>query len=531
MKKMNNKKIISNKTKIKTSEHIYALKIKTESNGLGALKTLIVLGLIALQVAILVGSYLFMMTFFQWYFTFSIILTLLTCIHVLSSEYHGQAKATWVLFLLISFGFGYIMYILSDKRVLFRKSRKKYNKIIKQNENLQSKTNLENITKDEVKSICKYLATVGNFKTHFGINTTYFSSGTSLFDNILEEISKAKEFIFIEYFIISNGVLLDKFLKILKQKANEGVDIRIIYDDMGSHGTLKRKTKREIIQSGIKLRPFNRLVPIFNIALNLRNHRKIVVIDGKISFTGGANLADEYTNEKRMHGYWKDTGIKIEGSATDNFTLAFLNEWQFLTNEKIDYQNFLNKSPLLTESSEVCTPFVSGPNYPYSIAQNIYTNQIANAKEKLYIMTPYFIPDETLTNLIINKAMSGVDVKIILPEIADKKFVYVVSRSNAEKLISHGVKIYTMKSSFVHSKIIINETSAIVGSINIDLRSFNQQFESAVFTNDHATLKSIESDFKYTIDRSIEITDKNKKRNYLHYRILAGLFNLISPFM
>ena len=197
----------------------------------------------------------------------------------------------------------------------------------------------------------------------------------------------------------------------------------------------------------------------------------------------------------------------------------------------IEIQSQLVLTTNSNETNEICVPFVSGPNYDYSIAQNIYANQIANAKEKLYIMTPYFIPDETITNLIISRAKSGVDVRIILPEIADKKFVYVVSRSNAEKLLKHGVKIFTMKSSFVHSKIILNENSAIVGSINIDLRSFNQQFESAVFTDGKSIIESLNKDFDYTFERSIEINEKNKKRNSILYRILAGLFNLISPFM
>ena len=304
----------------------------------------------------------------------------------------------------------------------------------------------------------------------------------------------------------------------------------MIYDDMGSHGTLLSKAKKEISAAGIKLVPFNRLVPVFNIALNLRNHRKIVVIDGRVAFTGGANLADEYVNEKRMHGYWKDAGIKIEGPATDNFTLAYLAEWQFLTNKEIDYKAYLGKCQGM-KSDGVVVPFVSGPNYTFSISQNIYANEIANAKEKLYIMTPYFIPDETITNLLINKAKSGVDVRIILPDVADKKFVYIVSRNNIEKLTKFGVKAYTMTHSFVHSKVILTENSAIVGSINMDLRSFNQQFESAVFTNEQNTLESIEKDFNHTISYSKEITNENQKRKNPFFRLMAGLFNLISPFM
>ena len=517
--------------RIKQNDNIYAVKIKTESKGIGALKTLIVILLIAIQASILVLSYLYFSALFQSYFVFSIIMTIITCIYVLSSDFHGQAKATWIFFMLISFGFGYIIYFMSDKKVLFAKSRKKYNKILKNTESIKQQTDISMIQNDEVKTTCNYLYNVGKFTAHTDSKTTYYPSGTKLFDSILEELKTAKEFIFIEYFIISNGVLLNRFLEILKEKASQGVDVRIIYDDMGSHGSLKRKTKKEIIKSNIKLQAFNRLVPVFNIALNLRNHRKIVIIDGKTCFTGGANLADEYINEKRMHGYWKDEGIKIEGKATDNFTLSYLEEWQFLTKEKINYSKYLNKSSKIFHTDGVTVPFVSGPNYSHSIAHGCFTSAINNAKEKLYIMTPYFIPDETLTNLIINKARSGVDVRIILPEIADKKFVYVVSRNNAEKMMQSGVKVYTMQSSFIHSKIILTENSAIIGSINMDLRSFNQQFESAVFTNQQHTLKDVQKDFDFTLSYSNEVTTHTQKRNKRLFKALAGLFNLISPFM
>lgn len=527
-----NKQAVKSTGKIKRSEHIYALKIKTESNTLGGLKTLIVLLLIALQLAVLVVSSLYFVTLFRWYATLSVILTFTTCIYVLSSDYHGQAKATWVLFLLVCFGFGYVFYFLSDKRILFAKSKKKYNKVLKQTENLKLQKPLCKATSAKVLSTCNYLYNAGKFVSYDNSKTKYYPSGASLFDDILEDIKKAKKFIFIEYFIISNGVLLNRFLNVLNKKASEGVDVRIIYDDMGSHKTLKRKTKKQIIKAGIKLQCFNRLVPVFNIALNLRNHRKIVVVDGKISYTGGTNLADEYVNEKRMHGYWKDTGIRVEGPASDNFTLAFLEEWQFLTNENVDFASYLNKAkPLQVAEGIVVTPFVSGPNYPYSIAQNMFANEIANASEKLYIMSPYFIPDETIINMLANKARSGVDVRIILPDIADKKFVYIVSRNNAEKLISSGVKVYTMTSSFVHAKVILTESSAIVGSINMDLRSFNQQFESAVYSNDKTLLNDINLDFINTINHSKMITSKDMRRRRYSYRAVAGLLNLISPFM
>lgn len=526
-------KIKTTNTKIKQSDHILAVKIKTESNGLGVLKTFIVILLIAAQVALLILSNLYFLQLFKWFLTLSVILTLASAIHVLSSDYHAQAKATWVFFLLFCFGFGYVFYFFSDKRVLFARSRKKYNKVLSKTDNIQTQLDLDKIdtiTDEEIITNCKYLYNSGKFVAHNNSKTQYFPSGVALFDNILEEIEKANQFIFIEFFIVSNGTLLNRFMRVLKEKVKQGVDVRIIYDDMGSHGTLKRKTKKNIINAGIKLECFNRLVPVLNIALNLRNHRKIVVIDGKVAYTGGANLADEYTNEKRMHGYWKDCGIKIVGPAVDNFSLAFLHQWEFLTNKEIDYKSYLNKAAPLS-SDGIVVPFVSGPNYNFSIAQNIYANIISNSNKMLYIMSPYFIPDETIINLIINKARSGVDVRLFLPDIADKNFVYIVSRNNAEKLIKHGIKVYTMTNSFIHSKVILTENSAIVGSINMDLRSFNQQFESAVFTSEIQTLENIKKDFDFTLSYSKHITPNEMRRNKISYRILAGIFNIISPFM
>ena len=516
--------------KIKSNEKIYTLKIKTESKGLGLLKTFIVLGLIFLQLVVLVLSSLSSIQAYQWFFFLSLALSLIASLHVLSSDYHGQAKATWILFLLVCYSFGYIIYFFSDKRILFAKSRKKYEKILNSTQDLQQQIDLSDVDSD-VKNKCHFLYNSGKFIAHKNSKTTYFPSGAGFYDDLLENLEKAEKFIFIEYYIIANGVLFDRFFDILEKKANSGVDVRIIYDDMGSHGTLKRKNKRKLINAGIKIHAFNRLVPFFIISLNLRDHRKIVVIDGKICYTGGTNLADEYINEKRVYGYWKDAGIKIEGQATDNLTIAFLTQWEFLTGEQIDYKKYLELAPELETNNEIVVPYVSGPNYKFSIAQNMYMSEISSAKEKLYIMTPYFIPDETLNNMLIEKAREGVDVRIILPDIADKKFVYVVSRNNAERLMEHGIKIYTMTHSFVHSKIVYTEKSAIVGSINVDLRSFFQQFESAVLTTEAHTLESINQDFEKTFLYCKQITEHTKRRNKLHYRILAGIFKIISPFM
>lgn len=511
--------------KISTSPNSDVVKIKTEQN-YGMLKTFVVALLIAAQFAFLLFMSFYLYVVFQWLIIVSLCITVVFCLIVLSSKRTGQVKAVWIFFMLMCFTFGWAIFLLSNEKVMFGKNKKKYQKIFEKSKLECSDKYIESLPQ-AVKNECSYLSNLGEFPVYQGGPQKYYSNGASLFDDIIEDLKKAKKFIFIEYFIVADGVLLSRMLDVLEQKANEGVDIRIIYDDLGSHGTLKRRTKKKIKSMGIKLQDFNKLVPVFNLALNLRDHRKIVVIDGKIAYTGGANLADEYINEKRTHGYWKDSGIKISGSCVNTFSLAFLRQWEFLTKKQQDYSNYLTKVEQ-ENSKSVCVPYVSGPDYNTSIARDVYENMIANATQKIYIMTPYFIPDETMLNLLKNKAQSGVDVRIVLPQVADKRFVYLISLDGAESLIDSGVKVYAMKNSFVHSKIVMTENSCVVGSINIDQRSFYQQFESAVYTNDKEIIKQVQNDFSETFSRSL--LHKKKKQGLIKL-IIIHILRLVSPLM
>ena len=519
-------KLLKNKP---SNTKILALKVKTESNNLGLLKTLIVTLLIFVQLTLIILSTIYMMTGFKYYTIIAMCFSFIASVHVLSSHTNGQTKATWIFLLLFCFSFGYIIYLLSNEKILFGKARKKYKKIYEKTNNLLKSNININTLPTILKQSCNYLNNSG-FVPYKNCNSTYFSSGSQFFDNLIEDLKKAEDFIFIEYYIITDGILLSRISDILLEKSKQGVDIRIIYDDMGSHSKLSRKTKKKFKSNGIKLNHFNRFTPIFNLALNLRNHRKIVVIDGKVAYTGGANLADEYINEKQIYGYWKDAGIKIEGKAIDTFTISFLRQWEFIIKEEIYYKKFINKSDDF-KNDNITIPFVSGPEFSYSIARDVYINLISSAQERLYIMSPYFIPEETITNLLINKAKSGVDVKLIIPGIADKKFVYVVSRDYAERLISNGIQVFTMTNSFVHSKVVYSENSAVVGSINMDLRSFHQQFESAVYTTDTKVLSDILTDFNSTLKFCSQITKENRRRNKIIYRIFACIFRLMSPLM
>ena len=506
------------------------IKIKTTSNFYGSLKTIILFCIISVQIIFLICSYLYIAEWFNSYLIISAILAILSSCYVLSTERNSYSKTVWVMFLLICFPFAWVFYLLSEEKFIFKKFKKRYNKIIEKSP-LKLDNNVLNLKlNNNVKQDCNYLYNTGNFLTYTNSKLNYFSSGTQLFDDILENLSKAKHFIFIEYFIISDGILLKRFLKILQQKASEGIDIRIIYDDMGCHGKLKFRTKKQIKKMGIKIVSFNRLVPIFSVAMNYRNHRKLVIIDGKIAYTGGANLADEYINEKRTYGYWKDCGIKMQGKCVDTFTTSFLRQWEFITKTNINYSLYLNKS-INYKNNYAVTPFVDGLEYSHHIGHDMFLNVISNSQEKVYIMTPYLVPDDGILETLKNKALSGIDVRIIIPQIPDKKYVYTITLDNAKKLIPYGVKIYLMNDSFVHSKIILTDYSAIVGSINMDMRSFYQQFESAVYTNDEEIMKKVSNDFEKTFFNSSFITKEQLKKKNIFSRIKVGILRILSPLM
>ncbi len=505
------------------------VKIKTENNGLGVLKALLIFGIILFQLLMFVLLHATFMLSYKWTALGTFIVSLITCIYVLSSNKNSHSKAVWIIFLLIFFPFAYLFYIISDERVLMIGSGKRYKRIFNDSKDFIRQNQVE-VSNKKVKNDCEYLFNAGGFNAYTNTESKYFSSGNLFFSDVLQRLKQAKEFIFMEFFIISDGVLLNRTLNILRDKVKEGVLVRVIYDDMGSHKTLSRKTKNKIRNMGIELCPFNKILPFFSVMLNYRDHRKIIIVDGKTAYTGGTNLADEYVNEKRMHGYWKDNGIRLDGSAVDGFTLMFLRQWEFLNKKKEDYSVFLNKAEK-KENNCVLVPYADGLEYSASICKSTYENMMAGADEFIYIMTPYFIVDDTFTNILIGKAMSGVDVRIIIPEVPDKAFVYGVTRNNVEKLIDYGVKVYCMKDSFVHSKLLLTENSVVVGSINMDLRSFYQQFECAVYLNDTGVLQDVKADFDQTFKDSVLITEKNKLRKHVLYRMFAGIMQIFAPFM
>ena len=275
------------------------VKIKTEHNNSGAIKVGVFAFLVALQLAIALTLYYTVAMAFQWYFLIATALSLITCLYVLASDKSGHSKAVWIIFLLVGSSVSFIFYILSEEKLLFAKHRRLFKAVFTETEQYKPQSVDYSSAKTEVKNDINYLTESGKFPVFNNTDVKYYPSGASFFDDVLEDLKTAQKFVFMEFFIIADGVLLNRTLDILAQKVAGGVDVRLIYDDVGSRA-LPRKTKKRIKNLGIKLIPFNRLIPRFNVALNYRDHRKIIVIDGKTAYTGGVKLADEYVNEKRM---------------------------------------------------------------------------------------------------------------------------------------------------------------------------------------------------------------------------------------
>lgn len=433
-------------------------------------------------------------------------------------------KLTWVAAILLFPIFGGVFYIYYNTRNYSKKQKIQYDDITNRICKLMDE---KNIKTDQL--TVNYLQSHGwaNYKNS---NVEFFQTGEDTFKNLIEDLKDAKDFIFIEFFIIKEGLIWDQILEILSKKVKQGVEVKIMYDDWGSFTLPFRYYKKLIKKYGFEAKNFNPVVPRVNFQMNFRNHRKIIVIDGKIGYTGGFNIADEYANIVSRFGYWLDNGIKVTGDAVFSLSLIFLSDWEFSTKETIDFSKYYRKSDIV--SNYDVAPYADSPLINQTITQDILLRMIGQAKEKIYLSSPYLIIDPELSNALSLLARSGVEVNIVIPKIPDKKFVYMVSESYIPDLVKNGVKIYKYNPGFIHSKIfMVDGQLASVGSSNLDYRSLYLHFENNVIFNNKKTLEQIEKFFINTIKQSTLVElDKIKKRN-IFYRALQNILRGFSALL
>ena len=359
----------------------------------------------------------------------------------------------------------------------------------------------------------------------------YFRVGEEMFASMCEELWLAKRFIFLEYFIIEEGVMWDTILDILQVKVREGVDVRVIYDDVGSIATLPKHYDRYLATLGIRAVRFNRFVPTLNTYLNYRNHRKMMIIDGNVSYMGGINLADEYINQKVRFGHWKDTGIMLRGEGTANMTALFLQMWQYVTGEPVPPLNAYLPSVKLPAEGYV-QPFADSPLDDLNVGESSYLQIISTAREYVYITTPYLVLDNEMITALTIAAQSGIDVRILTPGIPDKKLVYLITRSYYQQLRRAGVKIYEYRPGFLHAKSIVSDDdAAIVGTINMDFRSFFLHFECATCFYNSPVVGAVKKDILDMISVSRQIDDAWLHKVPWLRSIAASVLRLFAPLL
>lgn len=380
----------------------------------------------------------------------------------------------------------------------------------------------------------KYINDWAQFPLYQNSQTRYFPSGEEMFAAMLEAMEGAKKFIFLEYFIIEDGEMLSAILDVLKRKAEQGVTVRLIYDDIGSIKTLPKRFAKTLREIGVECASFNPFRPILSIILNNRDHRKILVVDGQAGFTGGINIADEYINKKERFGYWKDVGIEVRGEAVFSLTAMFLEMWNYIRQTSEDYLKYLPEHYEKEENPDdgFVQPYSDTPLDRENIGENICLNMINHAKQYVYIFTPYLIIDNEITVALQNAAKCGIDVRIVTPEIPDKKLVFLLTQSYYEPLIQNGVRIYQYVPGFIHAKCFVcDDKVATVGTVNLDYRSLYLHFECGVFLYRSQAVMQVKRDAMDTIRKSREISlDFCRSRN-LFIRILQLVLRLFAPLL
>ena len=359
---------------------------------------------------------------------------------------------------------------------------------------------------------------------------TYFPDAEPAWRAMLEDLERAQKSIFLEYFIVQEGRMWNAVLDILKRKAGQGVDVRFLYDDFGCITKLPMHYARDMAAFGIQARAFNPFVPVISKRLNNRDHRKLLIIDGRVGYTGGFNLADEYINETQPYGVWKDSGVRLEGDAVWTMTVLFLSMWEKETPDSGTARQL--RPEVRTCSGGYVQPFADSPLDHEPTAAELYQNLIDCARKRVWIMSPYLIPDDRMTDCLCSAAKAGVDVRIITPGIPDKKIVYAVTRANYAALLQSGVRIFVFTPGFIHAKVCLSDDRyALVGTMNLDFRSLYLNYEDGVYLADDASLSDIEADFTQTFAGCREVSYQDCRQTRLPTRILQAVLRMFSPLM
>ncbi|MEG2254376.1 MAG: cardiolipin synthase [Vagococcus sp.] len=498
----------------------------------------IIIGLLILFQLVLLFAIIFkFQEYFVYFYGTYIAVSAAVIIKIVNSRSNPAYKIAWIIPIMLIPIFGTVIYLVFG-RVRFSKDDKEMMARIQEKEKEANLDTVKGVTIDDgnMDAIIQsnYLSQFGEGALFNHTSSEYFPLGEDAFKAMLVELEKAEKYIFMEYFIVEEGKMWNTLLEVLERKAKEGLDVRFIYDDFGCLTTLPHHYYRQIEDKGIKCCVFNPFIPVLSPIFNNRNHRKITVIDGKVAFTGGINLADEYINEVDRFGHWKDNSIMVKGKAAWGFTLLFLSLWEFVYKADDNLEDFYPefKEDELPESEGYYQPYVDSPFDNETVGMNVYLNLISRAKETVFITTPYLIIDNLIMEALCNAAKGGVDVRIIVPHNPDKWYVHAVTRSNYAQLIEAGVKIYEYTPGFIHSKtFVVDGIYATVGTVNLDYRSLFLHFECGVWMYKTSTVADVLRDHLETESKSQLITLEEAKNVKWFVRLGRAILSVFSPLL
>lgn len=465
---------------------------------------------------------------------FCTVLSFFVILHVVSKNDKGSYKLIWVILILVFPLFGGILYVMCNYQVSMGRLAKEYFRIGNKNKDFYALCGdgYEKAISQmpEYKKHIDYLKNKAGFPIYDNTSACYLSPGEVKLEKLTEELEKAEKYIFLEYFIIQEGKMWDAVLEVLKRKVKQGVVVRVIYDDMGCFMLLPDNYPAILKSYGIDCVVFNKFRPFLSTVQNNRDHRKIVSIDGKVAFTGGVNLADEYINAIEKHGHWKDASVMIKGKAAWSLTLIFLQMWELCTGVTQECGLYMPEFSQ-TQTDGFVQPYADSPVDKECVGENVYMQIINSAKEYLYICTPYLIIDNNIVDALCLAAKSGVDVRIVTPHKWDKRLVHITTRSFYDELINGGVRVYEYSKGFMHSKIFVSDdTVATVGTVNLDFRSLYLHFECGVKLYGGEVIDEIKNDFLTTVSVSREISSRDCKCGFFE-GILQNILRIFAPLM
>lgn len=500
-------------------------------------RTALILLLILLQLAMFGGLLTILRDYVVYIYGVTLVVQAFVIIYIMNEQTCPEFSRTWILLILIFPVFGCAFYVYAKMEIGVRFIGEQFGKRQLETKAYlrQKKTILEDlrVSKPANANLVHYMNRSVHFPAYRNTKATYFACGEEKFPEMIKQLKAAKKFIFLEYFIVAEGHMWETILKILKQKAEEGVEVRFMYDGMCSISLLPYNYPKKIRKYGIKCKMFSPIRPILSTLHNNRDHRKICVIDGKVAFTGGINLGDEYINRTRRFGYWKDTAVMLEGDAVQSLTMLFLQMWNVTERRPESYSRYLTvPSKGLRRELGFVVPYGDSPFDNEDVGEEVYCHILHHAKKYVHIMTPYLILDSQMTDALSLAAKSGIDVKIIMPGIPDKWYAFALAKTYYRELIEAGVQIYEFIPGFVHAKVFVSDDDTVtVGTINLDYRSLFLHFECGVFIYNNPVVRDVEKDFQDTLKKCRRISVADLKKISLGMKVCGRVLRLIAPLM